>query len=91
MELQLPRPKLQNIYTVVVRDAENKEELARYEMHNTAQNDKAFYYNDNSQTSLKLAILCGGEYYSVGDYLSVKNLYTNDTNESNNNIQSSMG
>lgn len=36
MELRLPRPKLQNIYTVVVRDAENKEELARYEMHNTA-------------------------------------------------------
>ena len=51
--------------------------------HNTAQNDKAFYYDDNSQADLKLAILCEGEYNTVGDYLSVKNLYTNDTNEYN--------
>ena len=62
MELQLPRPKLQNIYTVVVRDAENKEELARYEMHNTAYNKNAFYYsywmsiNSSGSSGFKLYI-----------------------------------
>lgn len=84
MELQMPRPKLQNIYTVVVRDAENKEELARYEMHNTAYNDRAFYnslWNGTKRNKLRIFNTDGN--YIDGNTFIMENTYVKNKNDFN--------